>query len=197
MKRFSLFGVFVAVTLFVGGCATEKVYSKFKVTNSTYDMAVEKRLRTVKLYKKFDTIMIADVIYNDEWLRTAWVSDQAKVKRLADDDKKTLLRLQKRESDKEITFILCVYTAEDEWNDFSHRNSRWSILLESASGIIRPVLIKPVRQKELQMRDALPFNTNFRKFYVVTFLRDKAAVWPYHLVMSSPLGSARFTWSAP
>jgi len=196
LRRVSLLVVLAVVTALFG-CATEKSYSKFGVTEGNYSTAVEKRLRTVKLYKKFDTIMIADVIYNDEWLRTAWVNDQAEVKRLGDDDKKMLLRLQKREDAKEATFVLSVYTAEDAWNDLAQRNSRWSVLLESDGGVTEPTSIRRVHQQDIQMRDNLPFNTSFREFYVVTFPRDKAGSWPYNLVMSSPLGSAKFTWSAP
>ncbi len=195
MNRVSLIASLV-VALSFSGCATEKSYSHFNTEKGDYSSAVEKRLRTANLYKKFDTIMIADVIYNDEWLRTLWVEEQAKVKRLGDDDKKMLLRLQKREDKKEAVFLLCVYTAEDKWNDFSSRNSRWSVLLESANGVTRPTSIIKVRQENLQMRDNLPFNTTFRKFYSVTFLRDKIGAWPYKLVLSSPLGAVKFTWSA-
>jgi len=186
----------LVVVLSLSGCATEKKYSHFNIEKGEYSGAVEKRLRTANLYKKFDTIMIADVIYNDEWLRTLWVEEQAKIKRLGDDDKKMLLRLQKREDKKEATFILCVYTSEDKWNDFSRKDSRWSVLLESANGLTRPTSIIKVRQKNLQMRDSFPFNTTFREFYSVTFLRDKIGVLPYKLLLSSPLGSVKFTWSA-
>ncbi len=194
MSRFTAISFLVA-TILVAGCATESKYSQFQMSGSQYSTDVKKRLRTAKLYNQLDTVMIADVIYNDMWLRNAWVEKLAKANRWDEKKKNEILSIQKNEDSQNAQFIVALYTSEEQWNDLVEKDSRWSIFLETKSGSLRPVSIKKVLLEKLPMRDDLPFNPRFRIFYKVDFQREKAGELPYNLVMSSGLGVVKLAWS--
>lgn len=194
MNRFIIFLLIIAAG-FLSGCASGKKTAKFQMFENQYSKAVAKSARTAKLYSKLETALIVDAIHVDDWLRKKWVEQQARTRRLGDDEKSALLAGQMKKHENKVEFALAIYTSEDKWNDLAMENSRLTVMLISGEGATqKPATIKKVDINNLIILDHLPFEGRFRTFYMVTFPRDKVGAWPYNLSISSPAGDVKLTW---
>lgn len=174
-------------------CA-DRIHSKYHIYENPLVGAVRERTRTVKLYAQFDTILILDGTLYDMAVRRARVDEEASVRRLSPDDKAAMLKVEADDDSKEAQFILGVYAAKDDWNDLAEKGSRWAVFLDTAAGPARPSSITKVEREKLALRDSLPYEPTFRRFYIVKFPREKAGGAPYRLVMSGLLGEVSVLW---
>jgi len=188
IKRLS---VLLAAMAVMAGCASGGSYSKYQFFENPLNAAVARNTKTAKLYQQLDTIMIVDVIYNDMALRKAWVEQEARARRLADDRKSALLDEQEKEDENTAQFVVALYTADEDWNDLDKKESRWSIFLKNDGDPVRPASIEKVKPEKLKLRDNLPFISSFRSFYLVSFPRERVTAKPFDLVMSGLLGEVK------
>lgn len=181
-------------TAFMGASCAGTARSKYQIYENPLVDAVRERTRTAKLYTQFDTILILDGTLYDMAVRRGKVDEEASLRRLGADEKAAMLRDEEADDAKEAQFMLGVYAARDEWNDLAEKNSRWAVFLDTSAGPVRPSSITKVEREKLALRDALPYTSTFRKFYIVKFPREKAGGAPYRLVMSGLLGEVAVSW---
>lgn len=172
-------------------CAGE---SRFRVFGSPLESQVAQWTRTAKLYDRFDTILIADAIYNGQPLRAAWVEETAKARRLDEAARQQTLARQTEENAALCVIYLAVYTADSQWNAFAGDKARWTVELASSTGAARPASIKKIEREDVPWFGALPFDPTFRVFYRVEYPRAAAPQGPITLTLSSLLGSVEFVW---
>ncbi len=197
MNRLKVICVCMFVIMF-SGCASDHKKTRFQLQSSQYDEEVSKRVRSAKLYRKLETVMIVDTVFIDKGLREAWVNQQSRAKRLSEKQKADMLAEQMELEKSFVEFVVSVYTSEDEWNDFAEKDTRWTVLLDSgANDSSRPVTIKKVKLESLIIRDHIPFDPRFRTFYKVSFPNKSSGSMPYNLTISSPLGAVVLDWSRP
>ncbi len=196
MKKLAV-ALLALITVTVG-CSTSggggETMSKFGMSESPVDAAVRNNTRTFKLYNKFRTILILDTILNDYELRKTWAREKTKSQKASLKEKSLLMAQEREAANKEVEFILALYTPEDEWNDLDDPETEWVVTLNPASDRVRPVAIEKIKPETLKIRDHLPFHKNFRTFYRVSFKKSSGLKRPYTLVVSSVLGSAEFNW---
>lgn len=193
MKKKILLLAFISMA-FAASCAGT-VRSTFQIHENPLTDVVRERTRTVKLYSQFDTILILDGVLYDMAVRRSRVEQEAGSKRLGAEEITSALKPEVAEDSASAQFVLALYTYKEEWNDLAEKNSRWSIFLDTASGPVRPSSITKVERDKLDLRDNLPFDPNFRRFYIVKFPREKAVGAPYRLMMSGLLGEVSLTWN--
>jgi len=188
-KLFAAAAIFAALA---SACAGT-VKSRYELAENPVNAAAREKTRTAKLYHQLDTIIILDAILDDDGLRNAWADEDASRRRLGDEEKKAALEKLNTE-DGGVKMILALYTASEEWNDLAEKNSRWTVFLETSKGPVRPASIEKTKVEKLYLRDNLPFDPIFRKFYIVKFTKEAAGSPPYKLMMSGQLGETSVAW---
>lgn len=189
--RLSALLVVVAV---VAGCASH-AHSTWRLFDTPLDRVVAENDRQVKLYYRLDSILILDAVLVDAGLRNAWVDQYAQAHRLTAEEKEALAAEENGKEEKYVTFVLALYTAQTEWNDLAEAHSRWkTTMVRSDGGAVDPVELRSVGVDSLFIRDHLPFNPTFRKFYLVDFPRGALDAAPPTLALSSLLGEVTLTW---
>lgn len=190
--KFALVALLATAPIAVSCAGTAR--SKYQIYENPLVSAVRDKTRTVKLYSQFDTILIFDGTLYDMAVRRARVEEEASLRRLGADEKDSMLKAEAADDAKDTQFILGVYAAKDEWNDLAEKNSRWALFLDTPAGPARPSSITKVERDKLALRDSLPYESNFRKFYIVKFPREKAGSGPYRLTLSGLLGEVSVSW---
>jgi len=175
----------------LASCAGE---SRFRLFGPPLEHEVAQWTRTAKLYDRFDTILIADAIYNGLPLRQAWVDETARARHLNEEARLSSLAREKEENEASAVFYLAVYTADPQWNSFAGDKARWTVELTSPAGAARPASIKKIEREDVPWLGALPFDPTFRAFYRLEFPRAAAAQGPVTLSVSGLLGSVEFVW---
>ncbi|VAX21676.1 hypothetical protein MNBD_NITROSPINAE02-792 [hydrothermal vent metagenome] len=180
------------------GCASDHEKTMFQLHYSQYSKEVSNRIRSAKLYRRLETVMIVDAVFIDKGLREAWVNQQSRARRLSEKQKADMLARQMDMDRSFVEFIIAVYTSEDEWNDFAEEDTRWTVLLDSgANDSSSPVTIKKVKLENVIIRDHIPFDPRFRIFYRIDFPNNSLGSMPYNLTISSPLGAVVLDWARP
>ncbi|MBF0293122.1 MAG: hypothetical protein HQK86_13300 [Nitrospinae bacterium] len=191
-SKFALAALLATAPIVVSCAGTAR--SKFQIHENPLMSAVRDKTRTVKLYSQFDTIVIFDATLYDMDVRRAKVDEESSIKRLGAEEKDSMLKVETADDVKEAQFVLGVYAAKDEWNDLADKSSRWTLLLDTPTGPVRPSSVTKVERDNLALRDNLPYQSTFRKFYIVKFPRDKVNGAPYRMVMSGLLGEVSVLW---
>lgn len=195
MIRLKVFCVLLTAMV-VSGCSSGRAHSKYILFSDPLDAEVKNWTRSAKLYRQFDTNLIIDTIYNSQMLRKKWVERVGEVSRMSGERKKRLHEDQSRENSTYAQFFVAVYTPYDDWNNLADPDSKWSVFLSSDAEPIRPVSIEKVSLDSLPWSANLPFEPNFRTFYLISFLREKAGFGAKRLVISSLLGEVKFSWES-
>jgi hypothetical protein len=193
MKWNGVFALLMGLMIFTGACASS-VKTDAPFTATALEQATESRLRTAKLYRRFDTILVIDIIQNNDALVSLWADEAAAARLLSPAEKAALALPEAERLIGHHEFIIAAYTHEDRWNDFDDPLSRWSITLDTGSGPIHPATIKTVKLEKLFLSEALPFDPRFRKFYRVQFVIQPEERRPFTFAISSTLGSASLMW---
>lgn len=179
----------------LGGCS----HTAFSLFPDRTVGETRKYVRTAKIYRNMDTILIADILWHNPDVKRLHVKRMAKQGRIdAVDEKRMLLNIGETEK-KELEFLAGIYTGEDKWNDFHKNDSIWKIRLIMADGSkTAPSKIEKLTVKNMPDSHLFAFITPWKKLYRITFEKTEALLQlqNYDMEIYSFLGNAEFSWPA-
>lgn len=183
----------IAPAMLAAGCS----HTAFSIFPDRTVAETEKYVRTAKIYRNMDTILIADILWHNPDVKRLHVKRMGKQGRIdAGDEKRMLLKIGEME-EKELEFLAGIYTGEDKWNDFQKNDSIWKIRLRMADGSkIAPGKIEKLKVKDMPDSRLFPFITPWKMLYRITFERTKeiSQLKNYNIEIYSFLGNAEFSW---
>ncbi|MFQ5896021.1 MAG: hypothetical protein ACE5JJ_09455 [Nitrospinota bacterium] len=174
--------------------------ARFHVAGKTpFERALQRWIRSGKLYRNFDTILLARVLYRSAEVRVHFVAQLARSRLLTASERRELVA-KEAASRSEREFIMAVSTGEAGWNDFDKKDSMWSLRLELPGG--RRVAPKEIRRFRLDpegdpLLTLYPFIGLWDTVYSVRFPLPPGAVAreePIKLIISSVLGRLELLW---
>lgn len=187
----------VILLFLVAGCAFGRTDVSFSAFPDTIVDRVKLDVRSAKVYRDLDTILVADILLYKPELKRMHVEEMSREGRIDDEEKIRLLaEIDAKEAD-EIEFIAGFYTGEEKWNDFDSSSSIWKIRLEAADGSqVAPTSIEKIDLDKMPDSHNFPFLTPWKSPYRITFAKtDKLAELKSHKIeLHSILGHAEFIW---
>lgn len=181
--------------MLAGGCS----HTTFSLFPDRTVSETSKYVRTAKIYRNMDTILIADILWHNPDIERLHVERMRKQGRLdADDEKLLLLKIGEMEG-KELEFLAGIYTGDDKWNDFQKNDSIWKVRLRMADGSkTAPGKIEKLKVEDMPDSRLFPFITPWKTLYRITFEKTEAIsqLKSYDMEIYSLLGNAEFSWPA-
>lgn len=188
--------VIVAVAAALAGCAGKSTTVDFSIKHDAIIDTVKRGVRTEKIYRDLDTVLVADVFYYDPAVRRGFI-DQVKAEGRITEEQSAQMSEELAKSEKsEAVFIAGVYTGDKRWNDFDKTASMWKVLLQDADGQwVEPSSIERLKLNKMQDAWLFPFLTEWKFIYRISFPLDKlAGTKAYKLRFHSVVGEAGFSW---
>lgn len=187
-----IFGI-LAVT----ACSSNKTDVKFSPFQDKILGIAEKNVRTAKIYRDLDTILIADVLWFSPDIKKAYVFELRKKSRMDKDEEKTRLAEIELKGSEEIEFLMGIYTGEKSWNDFNKPGSIWKLRLVTPDGSSEaPIKIEKIDLDQMPDSYFFPFLSEWKSVYRVIFKKSNklARIVNPTMLMYSILGETKFRW---
>ena len=179
------------------GCAFGKTDMSFSAFPDSFVQRAGKNIRSAKVYRDLDTVLIADIMWYDPELKRMHIEELSLEGRINEDEKRELLEEIAAKEETEIEFIAGFYTGEKKWNDFDKSSSIWKISLEAADGSqVAPSSIKKINLEKIPESHLFTFLTTWKTPYRITFEKlDRLAELKGHkMELHSVMGQAEFFW---
>ncbi len=179
------------------GCAGKRTNVDFTIMPERILDDVKQNVRTEKVYRDLDTILIADVFYYDQRIKQDFIQTALSREWIDAEQAEKMMADSKANEQKEIEFIAGVYTSDKRWNDFEKQNSIWKVAMKTPDGRwITPSSIEKLKIDKMKDSHLFPFLTEWKFIYRITFPRqDMAGATNYSLRFTSMVGEAAFTWN--
>ena len=193
-----LSGTALALLLIMpGGCAFGKTDMSFSAFPDTFVLLAGKNIRSAKVYRDLDTVLLADIMWYDPEMKRMHVEELSLEGRINEDEKIKLLEDIAAKENTEIEFIAGFYTGEKKWNDFDKSASIWKISLEAGDGSqVGPSSIKKIDLEKMPESHLFTFLTTWKSPYRITFdkLGELAELKSHKMELHSVMGQAEFIW---
>lgn len=178
------------------GCAGKSTNVDFSMAYDKILDDVKQNVRTEKVYRDLDTILIADVFYYDQRIKRDFVAAIRGAGRVDAEQSDKMLAESQANEQKEVEFLAGVYTGDKRWNDLEKKNSMWKVVLQAPDGRwIAPLSIEKLKLDKMQDAWLFPFLTEWKFIYRITFPKQEmAGAANYTLRFTSVVGEAAFTW---
>lgn len=124
-----------------------------------FDQALEKASKTRSVFSNFETRYILTAVYISPEFRTAFANRLTKVYKKAD--------VELGEIGSKAGFLVSLQVFDDTRSDLTNPQ-HWTVVLNGADGPIRPLLIKPLMDKE-RWRAFFPFIDLWSREFLVVF----------------------------
>lgn len=183
--------------IFTAGCALGKTDMAFSAFPDDIVEQVKVNVRSAKVYRDLDTILIADILWYKPKLKRKHLIELREEGRITEDEKMNMLAEIDEKDAAEIEFLAGFYTGEKKWNDFDSDASIWKIRLEADDGsLVAPVKIEKLDLKEMPDSDNFPFLTTWKSPYRITFAKAEnlSRLKSHKIELHSILGEAEFVW---
>ncbi len=185
-KLISLLVIFV----FLAGCSQLRSLG-FRSYNNGFVNNLKQHTTGVTLYRDFTTIAIAKATHFNKNLMKQYIEYVQKRSLDKSRDKKYIETVN--ECDKYDVYWVAFYTADDDINNLSDKDSFWNIYLLENSHTLNPVSITEVELSNFKRQWMYLTNSNrWSRQYVVEFKKTPEKVSHRSLVVSSFLGTMRF-----
>ncbi len=202
MYRKRAFSACVRTALFLpllltAGCVFGKTDMTFSAFPDTIVDRAKRYVRSAKVYRDLDTILVADILWYNPELKRMHVEEMSLEGRIDDEEKRRLLAEIEAKEATEIEFLAGFYTGEKKWNDFDSSSSIWKIRLEAADGSqVAPVSVEKIDLDVMPDSYIFTFLTTWKSPYRITFEKtEKFAELKTHKIgLHSILGQAEFIW---
>jgi len=185
--------------IFAAGCALGKTDLAFSVYPDKIVEQVNLNVRSAKVYRDLDTILIADILWYKPELKRKRLIELSEKGRITEDEKmKMLAEIDKKEA-AEIEFLAGFYTGEKKWNDFDSDSSIWKIRLEADDGtLVAPAGIEKLDLKKMPDSYNFTFLTPWKSAYRIIFAKTEnlSRLKSHKIGLQSILGEAEFIWEA-
>ena len=195
----SLMPIAVISLFFVTGCAFGKTDMSFSPYPDSIVMQVKVNVRSAKVYRDLDTILIADILWYKPELKRRNLIELSEKGRISEDEKMAMLNEIDEQESAEIEFLAGFYTGEKKWDDFDSDASIWKIRLEADDGsLVAPVRIEKLLLKEMPDSHNFPFLTRWKSPYRITFAKTEnlSHLKSHKIRLRSILGEAKFIWES-
>ena len=203
MKRLVGGGLSLVVAL-CGGCAAPPVVGdpapkvSDSAQESAYRAAFDKETVQRQVYALFDTRMFVAATFLSTAFREARVRRIAAFQKIPPGEVQSRIAEERAEREKYDDFIVGVHMNEPRYDDFGRTNSIWRVVLETASGEVKPESVKRLGRADLNLRALYPTMGTFWVAYRFRFpssvpVRDGQ---PMTLRISSNVGRAELTYPA-
>ena len=191
---------FLALALLLAGaagCAGKRTNVDFSIAHDKIVDEVRQNVRTEKIYRDLDTILIADVFHYDQKIRRGFVQTVLEEGRIDADQAEKMLAESQANEQKEVEFLAGVYTGDKRWNELEKKNSMWKVALRTPDGRwIAPSSIEKLKLSKMQDAWLFPFLTEWKFIYRITFPKEElAGATGYTLRLTSVVGEAAFIWN--
>lgn len=190
---------FLALTLLfiaAAGCAGKRTKIDFTLVPERILGDVKQNVRTEKVYRDLDTILIADVFYYDQRIKQDFIQTALTKEWIDAGQAEKMMAESKLNEPKEVEFLAGVYTGDKRWNDFEKENSMWKVALQTPDGgWIAPASIEKLKLEKMRDAYLFPFLTEWKFIYRITFpKKELAGAANYKLRFTSLVGEAAFAW---
>jgi len=166
-------------------------------TNDSSQVLYEEALKTwtaqAQIHRGFDTILIATGTFQSSAFRRAFVNKYSQDYHLDSEIKKKMLADEQAMSERNVEFILAVYSPDPENIRLDSRDSIWEIYIEKEDlGRFPPIEIRSLRRQRNRLEQLYPYITPWNKIYRIRFRipEPMTAKGELHLVMTGVLGEA-------
>jgi hypothetical protein len=202
--RFPVFKGPLAVILFVlaigAGCSSFRAVSQD--TNNSSQVLYGEALKTwtvqAQVYHGFDPILLATGTFHSSAFRRAFVNKFVQDYHLDSEIKKKMLADEQAMSERNLEFILAVYTPNPENIRLDSKDSIWQIYIEKEDlGRFFPFEVRNLRKQRTRLEQLYPYITPWNQIYRVRFRipEPMKATGELHLVMTGILGEARLRFN--
>jgi len=192
------------------GCGSMASVERFRKSSdpyqgSPYQVALSQWTREARIYQGLDVKLIASATYKSPAFRQAYIAEYARAYALTDARKTRLEKDHQAAAGMFNDFILAAYVPEKDWDNFSRRDSAWSMFIITGSGKqVLPVEIRKIKKPDTVFTHFFPYATPWKSIYLVRFpmqvtgtrepvINDDAD--GTKLVITSVLGKTEMVWS--
>jgi len=199
MPDLTAFSAVVFLLIFTAGCVLGKTDMAFSVYPDSIVEQVKINVRSAKVYRDLDTVLIADILWYKPELKRRHLIEMSEKGRINEDEKMKMLAEINDKEASEIEFLAGFYTGEKKWNDFDSDSSIWKIRLEADDGsLVAPAKIEKLDLKKMTDSYHFPFLTPWKSPYRITFAKtaNLSGLKSRKIGLHSILGKAEFLWEA-
>ena len=191
-------GFCLCLFMAVSSCANRDTKVQFSVWRDRIMDAVGQNVRTAKVYRDLDTILIADVLFYKPEIKRSFINAVKEEQRIDGEQANKMLAEIAEKEEKEVEFLAGVYTGDKRWNDLEKEGSMWHVTLKAADGSwIAPSSIVKLKLDKMQDAWLFPFLTEWKYIYRLTFPKTSAIAGldSHTLRITSVVGEGTFTWN--
>lgn len=163
-----------------------------------YRTALEKWTRKGSLYKGLKTELVLSSVYKADEFRKAYAHEYGRVYSLTGRQGENMLQKEIQEARKYDEFLVAVDAAEEQWDDFSKRDSLWNVfLLRDGKLREKPLEVRKLKEKRIFYESFFPFISPWSSVYSFRFKRPDSPgnSEVLELVFTGLPGTIRLTWS--
>ena len=170
------------------------------IPSPSYESTFEKCSRYDRIYTGLSAVAFLNITYQSLEFRKAYIKELSRLKMLSLQEQKELIDVNIKEDSEYFTFILRVYTAKNEWNDFHKGDSIWKITLSNnRKEIIEPNTIEVLKEKPM-LNFFYPDINRWVRVYLIAFKKDEHPTFmedisSINISISSFLARTSFTWT--
>ncbi len=161
--------LFIPTVVLSTGCGAKGV---FKFWEDTYPDILKQHTHKTSVHEVLEVRLMIEASLLGPALRNAYVKEYSKRFELNREDRHELLAHQNEENNKYVVFFVSTYTPEEDWNDFTDRDSIWRFYLTDGKGQrVEPLNIEVVDERDPVIRDFYPYLDPWTKPYRILFPR--------------------------
>jgi len=167
-------------------------------TSDDYRTALKKWTRKGSIYKGLKTELLLSSVYKGNEFRKAYTIEYCKVYSLPPHQVNNMLHNQMQAADDYDDFLVVIDAGEEQWDDFSKRNSLWSVfLLRDGNLREKPLEVRKLKENRIFYESFFPFISPWSSAYNFRFkktdrLNDSKLL---ELIFTGLPGTIRLKWS--
>ncbi|MFQ5442791.1 MAG: hypothetical protein ACE5EB_08725 [Thermodesulfobacteriota bacterium] len=183
-----------------GGCAAKK-----GAVRAGYFSELSRWTRSKAVFKGLEDRLYISATFKSRSFRKAYAEYYAESYRLDSDYREVLLKREMDQAEKFNEVFFTVYTPEEDWNDFSRKDSVWKVYLEDNLGNrLAPISIETVEGSSSIIREFFPYFDLWSTAYTARFPKysvTSAEPIPgkdtgyIKLVVTGVLGAGELKWA--
>lgn len=163
-----------------------------------YRTVLKKWTRKGSIYKGLKTELVLSSVYKGDEFRKAYTNEYCKVYSLPPHQVNNMLHNQMQAADDYDDFLVVIDAGEEQWDDFSKRNSLWSVfLLRDGNLREKPLEVRKLKENRIFYESFFPFISPWSSVYSFRFKRPDSPgnSEALELVFTGLPGTIRLTWS--
>jgi hypothetical protein len=142
-------------------------------SEQAYQQILNRWTRRAEIYNGFESqVFLAGTIQSLSF-RKARIKRVARFLAMSPAEIEKAWEKEREEYFENVEILIAVYVSERRFDDFSHPDSIWRIVLETENGVVFPSSVKRFRRPTVTMRILYPYIDEFWSVYRIGFS------WPF------------------